>query len=34
MLNTLGADVSRATGIATATEPLGNYETTAYPKVV
>jgi UDP-N-acetylglucosamine 1-carboxyvinyltransferase len=34
MLGALGADVSRATGIAHASEPTGNYETTAYPKVV
>jgi UDP-N-acetylglucosamine 1-carboxyvinyltransferase len=34
MLGTLGADVSRSTGIAHASEPLGNYETTAYPKIV
>jgi len=34
MLGALGADVSRSTGIAHASEPLGNYETTAYPKLL
>jgi UDP-N-acetylglucosamine 1-carboxyvinyltransferase len=34
MLGALGAEVSRASGIATATEPSSNYETTAYPKIV
>jgi UDP-N-acetylglucosamine 1-carboxyvinyltransferase len=34
MLSALGADIARATGIASHPEPLGNYETTAYPKVV
>jgi UDP-N-acetylglucosamine 1-carboxyvinyltransferase len=34
MLAALGADVSRATGIAHASEPVGNYETTAYPKLL
>lgn len=34
MLGALGAVVSRASGIAQASEPLGNYETTAYPKIV
>ena len=34
MLGALGADVSRASGIAHASEPMGNYETTAYPKLL
>jgi len=34
MLSSLGGQVQRASGIAQALEPLGTYETTAYPKVV
>lgn len=34
MLGSLGADVSRASGVAPVQEPLGNFETTAYPKIV
>jgi UDP-N-acetylglucosamine 1-carboxyvinyltransferase len=34
MLSALGGRVLRAQGIAQASEPLGTYETTAYPKVV
>jgi len=33
MLSALGGQVQRASGIAPALEPLGTYETTAYPKV-
>lgn len=33
MLSALGGQVQRASGIAPAMEPLGTYETTAYPKV-
>jgi UDP-N-acetylglucosamine 1-carboxyvinyltransferase len=34
MLSALGGQVLRSQGIAQASEPLGTYETTAYPKVV
>jgi len=34
MLSALGAHVQRASGISPVMEPLGTYETTAYPKVV
>ncbi|MDP9025040.1 MAG: UDP-N-acetylglucosamine 1-carboxyvinyltransferase [Candidatus Eremiobacteraeota bacterium] len=34
MLSALGGHVQRASGIAPLVEPLGTYETTAYPKVV
>ncbi len=34
MLSTLGGHVQRASGIATVLEPLGTYDTSAYPKVV
>jgi len=34
MLSALGGQVQRASGITPAMEPLGTYETTAYPKVV
>ena len=34
MLGAVGAVVSRASGISQAQEPHGNYETTAYPKIV
>jgi UDP-N-acetylglucosamine 1-carboxyvinyltransferase len=34
MLSALGAQVQRASGIAPCLEPIGTYETTAYPKVV
>jgi UDP-N-acetylglucosamine 1-carboxyvinyltransferase len=34
MLSALGGDVQRASGIAPVSEPIGTYETTAYPKVV
>ncbi len=33
MLSALGGQVQRASGIAPVTEPLGTFETTAYPKV-
>ena len=34
MLSALGGQVQRASGIAPLSEPIGTYETTAYPKVV
>ena len=34
MFSALGGQVQRSSGIAPALEPLGTYETTAYPKVV
>jgi hypothetical protein len=34
MLSALGGQVLRSQGIAEAPEPLGTYETTAYPKVL
>ena len=34
MLSTLGGNVQRASGISPVMEPIGTYETTAYPKVV
>ena len=33
LLSALGGQVQRASGITPALEPLGTYETTAYPKV-
>jgi UDP-N-acetylglucosamine 1-carboxyvinyltransferase len=34
MLSALGGQVQRASGVAPISEPMGTYETTAYPKVV
>ena len=34
MLSALGAQVQRASGVASISEPIGAFETTAYPKVV
>jgi UDP-N-acetylglucosamine 1-carboxyvinyltransferase len=34
LLSALGGQVQRASGVSPLVEPLGNYETTAYPKVV